>query len=333
MRPHSNVKSSNDDDDGNDNNKRSRQEPHSSGRHFNREGFYENSTNLNFHTYINRSNYYSPTYHQYGPASQSYYSDQHRDLPSYHGYRADGRSYDYRYHGSDSRRYQDNRGYSTSNQSRQQPYRNPNNMDKRRHPSERECHSSSPYKHNSHHSDGNDLNKKTDNVPHSVQPSSTSISKPVDEAKSKATSISESSVVPAIIEKNTSSSSQQTKKKKKNRKMSERRKQMHRERAAKHQESLRLKNAAEKNASKVKPTEAFKGNTSLSPYVISKKKTDFKNGTKVDISTDAVSLLTKQSFHEDNVVTSWKTAFNTHEETPHCIESAIYCDSRASTSA
>ena len=122
MRPHSRIKFSNDEDDFNENNKRYRQEPSSSGPHFDENRYYENSTNLNFNTYINRSNYHRPTYHQYGHTSQHRYSDRDNDLPSYNGYNSYHRSYGYSYDHNGTRRYDNNRGYnnrgySTSNRS------------------------------------------------------------------------------------------------------------------------------------------------------------------------------------------------------------------------
>ena len=150
MDPQSRFKHTN--DDGNED-KPNRQEPRQSqGRGPDYVGIHENSTNMNFNTYINRSNYYRPTFHQYGQASQSYHSEQHNDLPSYGNDRGYARSNEYYHHPNDSRRKEAERGYSPSNCKRGDCNRSSRNETSSRHPRGRDYRSLSPNRYKSSHS-------------------------------------------------------------------------------------------------------------------------------------------------------------------------------------
>ena len=171
MHPHSRFKSPNDDDNGDKSSMPNSQEPrHSHGRGHDYDGFVENSTNMNFNTYISRSNYYRPTFHQYGKASQSNHADQHSDLPSYGNDRSYARSYDYQHHRNDSRRYESKRGYCTSDQNRGDSYRSSRHKHSSKHPRERNFRSLSPKRQKTSHCYDPPSENNRQNVHHETKP-------------------------------------------------------------------------------------------------------------------------------------------------------------------
>ena len=259
-----------------DRNKRTRRDSnyqnHYSSRSHHENRHYHSNSNTDrtppppVNMYIQRRDYYHPTFNQYGAASNNYVTDTNINLshPPYHNR---GRGYGDEYHIPQ-------RNYNYYND---QDYNNFNSYDNGSSEYNRSFHRDDPRRSNERQdkSDGNskstppfaadgrinenrsqydprpsDNNYQNRCPSYSDQKTSSQICN-IKESN-EATLLSEptsGSVVPAVASAGNIVSADNPKKKKRKRTMSERRKQMHRERARLHQEGLRKKEAFEQLSS------------------------------------------------------------------------------------
>ena len=279
-------------------------------------------SNMNVNYYnINPRNYIRPTYNHYGSSSQNYYPDNRRYESSYNDRRSYSTEYNYNYRPErDNRTYDDNRGYETTNRRRYYDYQTNN--------SENDFQYRREYR-----EDGTDMTVNTQS------PSSAVAAGSVIEQRqhSSVHTPTSTSNPPNASTDNQATTTERTssqfppKKKKRKRKMSERRKQMHRDRAAKHQQELKMKaitagnSVSELNSGSPSIQNESSGsllnandNVTTEPnatsIVLANETTGSTNDSQLCHSTTNRGINSSLGYTENNIISSWTTGFNTVEE-------------------
>ena len=328
----------------------------SNRRHYSqRHHDYRNNNNNNnrnrmpqFHMnmYVQRRDYYHPTFNQYGDASNNYIRDTNINLPtSYDANR--GRGYgeeyniprydsnykdDYHYHNARSHHHEN---YSDSHTHQDNDYSRPYQHGKKDH-----AFSSPPQQSSSAHtnnfteddkkprsysvkSPNPDTNLKEEKCITETSLHETSLTNNVSPSKVDRQSSEKVSPNSTVLNTTNNVSSTIPPKKKRKRKMSERRKELHRQRARKHQEGLKRKKALEEEAKLSQISSSTSTSSKLEKVDqesnVGIKKMASKSVQSTNIKEATISLNSTHdkkdtSFKETNIVSSWNTAFNTQDD-------------------
>lgn len=292
---------------------------HGSSRH-NFSQRIDNCPNLNVNMYFQQRNYVRPTYHQYGPSSTNYVQDTYDDRSSSTHYHSAVNEKNFnpgsqQYHGNQHHNYsskiQKNNSpstnkstYSTREQDAEQNNENalsPNkNISTEQKGTENNESNLNPvyqqnhgiHQHNNYSSKTQITNSRhTNKYNHSIREKYNEQSKEIASSATKSilterktTGINEEILGAGVSTVTSSQSRVKPKKRKKKRTLSERKKQMRRERAAKHQEGLRMKAAAKQN----------------SPVTNTLHKKSVEKSCQTDIPAEKISFSNKTT---DNTIT------------------------------